>query len=131
ALTEPLLNSSLQPRVIEFDSDFVKYWSTRGIDVIDGDALKVNWNDLGLRENSLFVSNLPYQISTNIVIDRCLGPAQVRWMVLMFQKEVAQRLTASPRTKEYGMLSVMAQLHFKMRKVAEAAPRDFYPAPKV
>jgi len=131
ALTEPLLSAGLRPRLIEFDRDFVKYWQTRGLDVIEGDALKVNWNTLNLRENSLLVSNLPYQISTNIVIERCLGPAQLRWMVLMFQKEVAQRLTAVPRTKEYGMLSVMAQTHFKMRKVAEASPRDFFPAPKI
>lgn len=131
ALTEPLLSAGLQPRVIEFDNDLVEYWQSRSLDVIAEDALKVNWSALGLRENSLLVSNLPYQISTNIVIERCLGPLTIRWMVLMFQKEVAQRLTAVPRTKEYGMLSVMAQLHFKMRKVSEASPRDFYPAPKV
>jgi 16S rRNA (adenine1518-N6/adenine1519-N6)-dimethyltransferase len=132
ALTEPLLEAGLKPRLIEFDADLVKHWRGLGqTEVIEGDALKIGWNDLGLRENSLLVSNLPYQISTNIVIERCLGPERIRWMILMFQKEVAQRLTAVPRTKEYGMLSVMAQLHFKMRKVADAAPRDFFPAPKV
>jgi 16S rRNA (adenine1518-N6/adenine1519-N6)-dimethyltransferase len=79
----------------------------------------------------LLVSNLPYQISTHLVVDRCFGPAELKWMVLMFQKEVAQRLMAEPRTKEYGLLSVMVQLHFKMSKVADAAPQDFFPAPKV
>ncbi len=49
----------------------------------------------------------------------------------MFQKEVAQRLMSETRSKEYGMLSVMAQLHFKMKKVADCAPKDFFPAPKV
>lgn len=132
ALTEPMLAAGLRPRLIEFDNDFVEYWkSQESATVIAGDALKIDWNALELKEDSLLVSNLPYQISTSIVIDRCIGPTQLRWMVLMFQKEVAQRLTALPRSKEYGMLSVMAQIHFKMRKVAEASPRDFFPAPKI
>lgn len=131
ALTEPMLKAGMKPRLIEFDRDLVEYWRGREMDVIDADALKVNWNDLGLSEPSMLISNLPYQISTHIVIDRCFGPKPLKWMILMFQKEVAQRLIAQPRTKEYGLLSVMAQLHFKMRKVADASPRDFYPAPKV
>lgn len=131
ALTEPMLQSGLKPVLIEFDPDLISYWKSRDLEVVGEDALLVDWSKLDLREDSLLVSNLPYQISTHIVIDRCLGPDQLRWMVLMFQKEVAQRLMAKPRTKEYGMLSVMAQLHFKMRKVCEASPRDFYPAPKV
>jgi len=132
AITEPMLNVGLKPRLIEFDPDLVKHWQSQNVgEVIAGDALQINWNELGLKESSLLVSNLPYQISTNIVIDRCLGPRQIKWMVLMFQKEVAQRLIAVPSTKEYGMLSVMAQLHFKIRKVADASPRDFFPAPKI
>jgi 16S rRNA (adenine1518-N6/adenine1519-N6)-dimethyltransferase len=74
---------------------------------------------------------LPYQISSSIVIDRSLDQNGFDHMVLMFQKEVAQRLTAEISTKEYGFLSVMAQLHFRMKKVADAAPGDFFPAPKI
>jgi len=131
ALTEPLLQKDQRPRLIELDRELMEYWRSRGLDVIDGDALKINWDGLTLREPSLLVSNLPYQISTHLVIDRCLGPSALKWMVLMFQKEVAERLMAVPKTKDYGVLSVMAQLHFKMRKVADASLRDFYPAPKV
>lgn len=132
ALTEPLVAAGLHPRLIEFDPELAEHWRKIGpLEVNEGDALRLDWNELVKRPDTLLVSNLPYQISTDLVIDRCLGPDQVRWMILMFQKEVAQRLTAVPRTKEYGMLSVMAQLHFKMRKVADASPRDFFPAPKV
>jgi len=131
ALTEPLLKLGLRPRLIELDRDLVNYWRQRGLEVIDQDALKVNWGDLALRAPTLLVSNLPYQISTHLVIDRCLGPRELQHMVLMFQKEVAQRLVAVPSTKEYGLLSVMAQLHFRMKKVVDAAPQDFFPAPKV
>jgi 16S rRNA (adenine1518-N6/adenine1519-N6)-dimethyltransferase len=132
AITEPMLEAGLTPKLIELDPDLIDYWqSLEQTPIVAGDALKLDWEQMNLPPDSLLVSNLPYQISTSIVIDRCLGPKNLRWMILMFQKEVAQRLTALPRTKEYGMLSVMAQLHFKMLKVADASPRDFYPAPKI
>jgi 16S rRNA (adenine1518-N6/adenine1519-N6)-dimethyltransferase len=131
ALTEPMLEAGMRPRLIELDPDLISYWRGREMDVIDADALKLDWNQLGLKAPALLVSNLPYQISTSIVVDRCFDPVELKWMVLMFQKEVAERLTAKIRTKDYGLLSVMAQLHFKMRKVADLAPADFFPAPKV
>jgi len=131
ALTEPLLKAGLKPRLIELDEDLVRHWRDQGYEVLFEDALRVNWNSLGLRSGSMLVSNLPYQISSSLVIDRCAGPEELQHMVLMFQKEVAQRLMAEPRTKEYGLLSVMAQLHFKMRKVSDCAPGDFFPPPKV
>lgn len=131
ALTEKLLEAGMKPRLIELDRDLIEYWRGRGSDTIDHDALKLDWDTLGLRENSLLVSNLPYQISTGLVIERCFGPLNLKHMILMFQKEVAQRLMAQPRTKDYGLLSVMAQVHFDMIKVADASPKDFFPAPKV
>ncbi len=131
ALTEKLIEHGLRPHLIELDRDLIGYWSTKDLPVTEADAIQFNWDSLKLKEDSLLVSNLPYQISTHLVVDRCIGPSQLRWMVLMFQKEVAQRLTAEPRTKEYGTLSVMAQLHFKIRKVADAGPKDFFPPPKI
>jgi 16S rRNA (adenine1518-N6/adenine1519-N6)-dimethyltransferase len=131
ALTEPLLAAGLRPRLIELDRDLVEYWRRRGMDVVDHDAIKLDWNTLNLRPESLLVSNLPYQISTHLVVDRCFGPVNLKYMVLMFQKEVAQKLCAAPRTSEYGLLSVMAQTYFKIARVSDAAPKDFYPAPKV
>lgn len=131
ALTEPLLEAGLHPRLIELDRDLVEYWRARQMDVIDHDAVKLDWSTLGLRSESLLVSNLPYQISTHLVVDRCFGPVTLKYMVLMFQKEVAQKLCALPRTPEYGLLSVMAQTYFKIQRVTDAAPKDFFPAPKV
>ncbi|MGE0525803.1 MAG: 16S rRNA (adenine(1518)-N(6)/adenine(1519)-N(6))-dimethyltransferase RsmA [Bdellovibrionales bacterium] len=133
ALTEPLLEAGLDVRLrlIELDRDLIAYWRARGLAVIDADALKLDWETLNLSAPALLVSNLPYQISTHLVVERCLGPERLRWMILMFQKEVAQRLTARPRTKDYGLLSVMAQLHWRMYKIADAAPGDFFPPPKV
>jgi 16S rRNA (adenine1518-N6/adenine1519-N6)-dimethyltransferase len=131
ALTEPLLAAGLRPRLIELDRTLVDYWRGRGMDVLDQDAIRLDWNALNLRPASLLVSNLPYQISTHLVVDRCYGPLNLKYMVLMFQKEVALKLCAPPRTTEYGLLSIMAQTYFQIHKVADAAPKDFFPAPKV
>jgi len=131
ALTEPLLAAALKPKLIEFDPDLAKYWQTRGLEVHYADALKFDWESLGLKSPALLVSNLPYQISSSLVIERCLGPTAITYMVLMFQKEVAQRLQAQPMSKEYGLLSVMAQLHYKITRVVDAGPGDFFPAPKI
>lgn len=129
ALTEPLRD--LKPLLIELDRDLALYWRERGMEVVEDDALKINWNQLPISENTWLVSNLPYQISSRLVVDRCFGPRQLNGMVLMFQKEVAQRLMAPPRASAYGFLSVMAQNFWRMTRVADAAPRDFHPAPKI
>lgn len=131
ALTEPLLAAGLKPQVIELDHDLAEYWRGRGLNVHEADAIQFNWDDLALHKPALLVSNLPYQISTSLLIDRCFGPSAIKFMVLMFQKEVAQRMTAVKSTKEYGFLSVMAQLHFKISRVADASPGDFFPSPKI
>jgi 16S rRNA (adenine1518-N6/adenine1519-N6)-dimethyltransferase len=68
ALTEPLLAADLHPRLIELDRDLIEHWRTRGCEVIDNDALKVDWQALSLRPGSLLVSNLPYQISTHLTL---------------------------------------------------------------
>lgn len=131
ALTEPLLAAGLRPHLIEYDPDLVAYWQTRDLVVTPADALKFDWTALKLKDGSLLVSNLPYNISTSLVVERCFGPTALRHMILMFQREVALRLVAQPRTKDYGLLSVLTQLHFDLKKVVDAAPRDFYPAPRV
>lgn len=131
SLTVKLRDLGLELRLIELDRDFAKYWQTQGCTVIEGDALQLDWTALAVGSGSVLVSNLPYQISSSLVIDRSLGPAEVGAMVLMFQKEVAQRIAAKPRGKEYGLLSVVAQLFWEIKTVVEAGPRSFWPAPKV
>lgn len=131
SLTEDLLGLGLDLRVIELDREFCIYWRKRNVSVIEADALRLNWEEIQLKPNTLLVSNLPYQISTGLVVDRCMGPMAINSMILMFQKEVAQRLMARPKTKAYGMLSVMAQTHFSISCLLESAPGDFYPPPKV
>lgn len=130
ALTDGLLARGLPLRLVELDSGFAAYWRERGAEVLEADALRIDWDKLVPGPRCVLVSNLPYQISSSLVIDRCLG-REVAGMVLMFQKEVAQRLRASASTEDYGMLSVIAQTFWKIDVVTEAGPRDFSPAPRV
>ncbi len=131
ALTDHLLKGSWPLKLIELDSVIAKYWRDKGCEVIEADALQIDWQKLILNEETILVSNLPYQISSSLVIDRSLDEVRLKSMVLMFQKEVAQRLMAAESTDEYGLLTVIAQNFWKIKKVCEAGPRDFSPAPKV
>ncbi len=134
ALTEDLL--LLEPKMpfklIELDKNFAAFWRAGdSLEVFEGDALRLNWADLHLPEGTLLVSNLPYQISSSLVIERSVENYGITRMILMFQKEVAQRLTAKAKSKEYGLLTVIAQIFWNIENLLEAAPGEFYPSPQI
>ncbi len=131
SLTESLIELGVAFQVIELDKTFSEYWRGRGIKLTEADALKVDWRTLNLEPGTLLVSNLPYQISSSLVIERSMEPAGIAQMILMFQKEVAQRLLAKKSTDAYGLLSVIAQTFWTMANLIEVSPREFYPAPNV
>ena len=140
SLTDQLLQLKLPLTLLELDQKFVAYWRTRlaepllssaAVRVLEGDALQMDWQKLFQKETALLVSNLPYQISSSLLIDRSLEPGRLSAMILMFQKEVAQRISASERSKEYGLLTVIAQNFWNIDLLCECSPRDYYPAPNV
>jgi 16S rRNA (adenine1518-N6/adenine1519-N6)-dimethyltransferase len=128
ALTDFLVIQHTNYTAIEMDHKLSEYWKDQGLSVVEGDALKIDWSNLTAK---LLVSNLPYQISSSIVIERSIKPFQIQTMILMFQKEVAQRLRAKQQTPEYGMLSVIAQEFWDLETVCDAGPKDFDPPPKI
>ncbi len=131
ALTYFLRQMNVPLQLIELDHVIAEYWRKQGLPVIEQDALQLEWYPLYSGKKTVFVSNLPYQISSSIVIERSLEAQGVEHMVLMFQKEVAQRIRAMAKTDAYGLLSVIAQTFWKVEMVTEAGPKDFSPAPKV
>ncbi len=131
ALTDYLLKMEKPLTVIELDHVMASYWRQKGLDVIEEDALRMDWSKLYGAGNTVLVSNLPYQISSSLVIERSLEDDGVKSMVLMFQKEVAQRIRATAQSEHYGLLSVIAQAFWKTEVVTEAGPRDFDPPPRV
>ncbi len=128
ALTDLLRESYSDIILVELDRDLIDFWKKENLSVIAGDALQIEWN---FAKDYLLVSNLPYQISSSIVIDRSLDGDLLKGMVLMFQKEVAQRIRATCQTEHYGMLTVIAQEFWTIETVCDAGPRDFKPPPKV
>jgi 16S rRNA (adenine1518-N6/adenine1519-N6)-dimethyltransferase len=100
------------------------------LEVIEGDALAIDPAALGPPPRRI-VANLPYNISTALLVRWLHAADEIADMVLMFQKEVVDRLAAAPRTKDYGRLSVLAQHVCEVRRLFDVAPSAFVPPPKV
>jgi 16S rRNA (adenine1518-N6/adenine1519-N6)-dimethyltransferase len=98
--------------------------------VIEGDALAVDCARLGAAPRRI-VANLPYNIATPLIVKWLQQGAAFASLTVMVQKEVADRLIAQPRTKDYGRLSVLAQFLSRPRRLFDLPPRAFVPAPKV
>lgn len=100
-----------------------------------GDALKVDWTKLVDGAHPVTIAaNLPYNIASVLLVDWLETEPWPPWfdrMVLMFQREVAERITAQPRSKAYGRLSVLAQWRTQARIVINLPPEAFTPPPKV
>jgi 16S rRNA (adenine1518-N6/adenine1519-N6)-dimethyltransferase len=119
----------VDPRAIEALAE-LRDASGGRLEVIAGDALRIEPAALGPAPRRI-VANLPYNISTALLIRWLHGANDVADMVLMFQKEVVDRLAAVPRTKDYGRLSVLAQHVCEVRRLFDVAPSAFVPPPKV
>jgi 16S rRNA (adenine1518-N6/adenine1519-N6)-dimethyltransferase len=100
------------------------------LEVVEADALKVDLATLGPPPLRI-VANLPYNVSTALLVRWLHQADQIADMVLMFQKEVADRLAAAPRSKDYGRLSILAQHVCTVQRLFDVAPSAFVPPPKV
>ncbi|MBY0321594.1 MAG: 16S rRNA (adenine(1518)-N(6)/adenine(1519)-N(6))-dimethyltransferase RsmA [Reyranella sp.] len=100
------------------------------LDLVEGDALKIDLATLGPAPRRI-VANLPYNVSTALLVGWLHQADQIADMVLMFQKEVVDRLAAAPRSKDYGRLSVLAQHVCTVQRLFDVAPSAFVPPPKV
>ena len=104
------------------------------LEILEADALKVAAEALGAAPRRI-VANLPYNVATPLLLRWLTAlaaePGAFAGLVLMFQKEVAERLTAVPATKAYGRLSVVTQWLCEARPLFEVPARAFTPPPKV
>jgi 16S rRNA (adenine1518-N6/adenine1519-N6)-dimethyltransferase len=100
------------------------------LSVVAADALELDEYDLKPRPNRI-IANLPYNISTPLLFKWLDRLELFEHMVLMFQKEVAQRIAARPGSKAYGRLSVMVQWRCRVDALFDLPPRAFTPEPKV
>jgi 16S rRNA (adenine1518-N6/adenine1519-N6)-dimethyltransferase len=104
------------------------------LEIVAGDAMEVDAAALGTLPRRI-VANLPYNVATPLLLGWLTAiaadPACFAHLVLMFQKEVAQRLVARPRTKDYGRPSVIAQWLCEVVPLFDVPARAFTPPPKV
>ncbi len=98
--------------------------------VMEGDALVTDPSRLGAYPRKI-VANLPYNIATALLLNWLPRIAEFEGLTLMFQKEVAKRLAAKPRTKDYGRLSVVTQWLAEVELLFDVSPKAFVPPPKV
>jgi len=122
----------VDPRLIQILRDDV-LTGLSNVTLLSQDALTFDYLGLGREVGRplAVIGNLPYQITSPLLFKLVHEKAAVGVMVLMMQREVGQRLLASPGGKEYGILSVLWQYHFRAERLFILGPQNFYPAPKV
>ena len=132
ALTQPLVERLGHLTVIELDRDLaVRLRMHKQLSVVESDVLKVNFTELAKAQKIRVVGNLPYNISTPILFHLLNHVAVIEDQHFMLQKEVIDRMVASPATSDYGRLSVMLQWRYDMENVLFVPPESFDPPPRV
>ncbi|NMA69679.1 MAG: ribosomal RNA small subunit methyltransferase A [Desulfitobacterium sp.] len=101
------------------------------VEIINMDALELDLKDLWGENKGVLVGNLPYYITSPLLMHFLNQRESLIYMVVMVQKEVADRLIAQPGKKDYGILSVATQIYAQPEKLFEVPPDSFLPAPKV
>ena len=129
ALTQRLEKLSNDCSAIELDRDLISTLEsqTSRIKILQGDALLFPEHYF---QDHRIIGNLPYEISTPLLIKLVEIP-QIIDMHFMLQREVAQRLCASPGTKEYGRLSLVVSLFCEVSELFDVGPESFRPIPKI
>ncbi len=133
-LTDQLLPRAAHVDVMEIDRDLIERLNQREdpkLTVHGGDVLKLDWEELFTAAPYIMVANLPYNISSQVVFKIIDQRHLFDHLVLMFQREVGERLAAAPGGKDYGILSVLTQLWFDIKLVTLVKPGAFNPPPKV
>ena len=136
ALTYELVERVGQLHVIELDKKLAASLRRQAgrypnLEVHEGDALKMRLDAITADREVRLIGNLPYSISTPLLFHFLQQRALIRDMLFMLQKEVAERLHASPGSKQYGRLSVMLQQSCSTQLVLAVDKSAFSPAPKV
>lgn len=138
ALTHALCRLKKPIAVIEKDDHCAQYVAQMfaeipDFEVIHGDALAAELPAFcrDAQKRPILVSNLPYNVASQIYFRFIDADLPLVGMVLMFQREVALRFTAKPKTSSYGALSVVAQYYHDIEHVIDVPPESFRPAPKV
>lgn len=139
-MTQGLCERAREVVAIEIDAALIPILAETlsgydNVTVLREDVLKVDLPKLILEKNNgrpvKIVANLPYYITTPIIMGLLEGGAPIRSITVMVQKEVAERMQAEPGSKDYGALSLAVQFYAKPQIAANVPPNCFVPRPKV
>lgn len=132
-LTERLLEEDLELYAVEIDRDLARILERdlkkENFHLIVEDVLKLDPSRFP--EPLIILGNLPYYITSAIIMHFLESPLHITRMVFMMQTEVAKRLLAAPGSKDYGILSVITQSYGRVEKLFDVGKNCFMPAPKV
>jgi len=133
SITFPILDKIKKIDVIEIDPDMVTFLNnskySKKINIHTNDILKIQDNFF---ENfNKIIGNLPYYISSEILIKICNINKKNKKIYFMLQKEVAERISSPPGNKIYGRLSIIIQYFYDVEKLFDVAPNSFNPPPKI
>jgi 16S rRNA (adenine1518-N6/adenine1519-N6)-dimethyltransferase len=140
ALTAALSNTGRSVVAIEKDARLIPileevFADVANVRVVAGDATQLRIDDLldrGARHSRPAIAgNLPYSVTSPLLLNILAQREQVASATVMIQKEVADRLIASPGTKTYGSLSVLFGVYFDLEEITRVPPNCFWPRPKV
>jgi len=133
ALTQHLYGRVSEYVAVEIDRDLIAPLKAHfsGLDVQNIDVLKMALNETLSTGDWLLTGNLPYNISTPLLIKLFDHLELIRDMHFMFQRELGQRLCAVPETKSWGRLSVLTQFNCEVEPLFDVPPEAFRPPPKV
>ncbi|WP_461614088.1 16S rRNA (adenine(1518)-N(6)/adenine(1519)-N(6))-dimethyltransferase RsmA [Clostridium sp. Marseille-QA1073] len=136
-LTKELLKKAKKVTSIELDDKLIPILQEElkeydNFELIHKDALKVNYNELiGDEQSVKVVANLPYYVTTPIIVNLLNGDYNFKSLTIMIQKEVAERIDAEHSTKEYGAFSLLVQYYCSTKIIRRVPPSCFIPSPKV
>jgi len=135
ALTQWLPLDRVSATLLEKDRLFASFLQERfngpAVEVKLGDALQYDKRTLFCKGEVKLIGNLPYYVSTPLIFHFSAEPCPISRMVLTVQKEVGDRLTAAPRSGEYGSLSVLLQRRWEIKRLRVLPPSVFLPRPEV
>ena len=135
-LTEFLLKKNPKKiYLIEKDENLVNFLKnkfSKNLNIINEDILKFSKKNL-LNNNTIIFGNLPYNISSQILVKFIINKNKFKFkkLVFMFQKELADRILAKVNSSNYGRFSILARWKFNIEKVIDIKPNSFLPKPKV
>ncbi len=133
-LTRCLVATGAQVTAVERDPDLLRVLEELRVEnlrVVRANAAHLSFAETAGKRPVVVVGNIPYQLTSPILFELLDQRADVSRAVLTVQKEVADRLTAGPGGRDYGILSVLLGLHFDVRALFTLSPGLFHPPPKV